>query len=125
MSSIRSIFIPTQNVEKYSNYYLVQLLAKERVRCIMEGVTFSDISADLVERYLEVPPKLTRQNEIQKYYSSEGKVILQSFNEFEKNPLYAEAIRNLKPYANNKFEITTVTASGIVVLIEVPDAVVA
>ncbi|MNN93387.1 hypothetical protein D3C81_2118150 [compost metagenome] len=50
---------------------------------------------------------------------------MQSFERFEKTPLYAEAIQNLKPYANNKFEITNVTAAGIVVLIEVPEPAVA
>jgi hypothetical protein len=123
--SIRSLFVPTPEVEQYSNYYLVQLLAKERIRCIMEGDQFNDISGALVERYLEIPPKLVRQEDIQKYCKSEGKVILQSFERFEKTPLYAEAIQNLKPYANNKFEITNVTAAGIVVLIEVPEPAVA
>lgn len=125
MSQIRSVFVPTQNIQQYSNYYLVQLLAKERVRCIMEGDQFNDISGALVERYLEIPPKLTRQEDIQKYCASEGKMILQSFKVFEKDPVYTEAIKNLKPYAGNKFEIANVTAAGLVVLIEVPDAAVA
>ena len=125
MSTIRSIFVPTQNIEQYRNYYLVQLLAKERVRCIMQDDQFNDISGNLVERYLEIPPKLVRQEDIQKYCASEGKIILQSFKVFEKDPVYAEAIRNLKPYAGNKFEISSVTAAGLVVLIEVPDAAVA
>lgn len=119
--SIRSLFVPTPEVEQYSNYYLVQLLAKERIRCIMENDQFNDISSSLVERYLEIPPKLVRQEDIQKYCKSEGKMILQSFERFEKTPLYAEAVKSLKPYANNKFEITSVTAAGIVVLIEVPE----
>jgi hypothetical protein len=123
--SVRSLFVPTPDVEKYTNYYLVQLLAKERVRCIMEGDHFNDISGSLVERYLEIPPKLVRQEDIQKYCKSEGKIILQAFHEFEKTPMYAEALKNLKPYAHNKFEITNVTASGLVVLIEVPEPVAA
>lgn len=123
--SIRSLFVPTPEVEQYTNYYLVQLLAKERIRCIMEDDKFNDISSSLVERYLEIPPKLTRQEDIQKYCKSEGKIILQAFERFEKTPLYAEAIKNLKPYVHNKFEITNVTAAGIVVLIEVPEPAVA
>lgn len=119
----RSLFVPTPDVQQYPNYYLVQLLAKERVRCILTGDKFGDISPGLVEHYLTVPPRLTKANEVQKFYQSEGKAVMDAFERFEKTPMYQDALKALLPMAGNKFEIASVTVPGIMVLIEVPDLV--
>lgn len=123
--SVRSLFVPTPNVEQYTNYYLVQLMAKERIRCIMLEEPFNDISGSLVERYLTLPPAVQTAEAIQKYCLAEGKIINKAFKEFEKTPAYVNALEQLNPYKGNKFEITSVTSGGIMVLIEVPEPVAA
>jgi hypothetical protein len=121
--SVRSLFVPTPEVEKYTNYYLVQLMAKERIRCIMKNETFSDIAPSLVERYLTLPPAVQTADAIKKYCEAEGKIINKAFKEFEKTPAYVNALEQLNPYKGNPFEITSVTSGGIMVLIEVPEPV--
>lgn len=121
--SVRSLFVPTPNVETYPRYYLVQLLAKERIRCILSGDTFGDISGNLVQQYLEIPGAYQTAEAVAKFVASESSVVMAAFKRFEESPLYVEALKQLNPYAGNKFEVTSVTAGGIMVLIEVPESV--
>ena len=117
--SIRSIFIPTPQVEQFSNYYLVQLLAKERVRCVMTGEKFADTSLDLVQKYLTIPTGVSGAQE-ETFFKNTAKEVLASFKLLEAFPTYAEGIVQLKNFEGYKFEINSVTVGGIMVLFETP-----
>lgn len=120
---VRSIFVPTQNIQQFSNYYLVQLLAKQRVICLLENKPFLDISPALVEQYLTIPVGCQTANETAKFIKSESKDVFASFNRFEQDTVYKEALDILKQYTGSKYEINGVTTSGIMVLIETPETV--
>ena len=112
--SIRTVFIPTPQIEQFSNYYLVQLLAKHRVLCMGKGEPFTDTSAELVEKYLTIPVGLTTAKEV-----------LASFKLLEQVPIYEQAMKQLKAYEGHQLEVSSVTTSGLMVLIEVPEPVAA
>jgi hypothetical protein len=118
---IRSLFVPTPQVEQFSNYYLVQLLAKERVRCIMTGDKFNDTSRELVEKYLTIPPTLRSADEQENFFKTAARDIMNSFKTFEKTPPYIDALKALAPYAGNVYEVSAVTVNGIMVLITIPE----
>jgi len=117
----KSQFIPTSNIEEYSNYYLVQLLARERIISIMEKTPFKDTSQVLVERYLTVPPALQKSDEVQNFIKTEAAVVLGEFKRFEEEKLYKQSLEQLKHYTGYKYEITSVTLQGIMVLVEIPE----
>lgn len=119
--SIKSLFVPTPEVEQFSNYYVVQLLAKERIRCIMTGDKFQDTSLELVQKYLTIPPNTLGANAEEKFFKAEAKNVMESFKLLEKVPAFAEALQLVKTYAGNDFEVTSVTANGIQLLFNVPD----
>ena len=123
--SIKSLFVPTPEVEQFSNYYVVQLLAKERIRCIMTGDKFQDTSLELVQKYLTIPPNTLGANAEEKFFKAEAKNVMESFKLLEKVPAFAEALQLVAAYAGNEFEVTSVTANGIQLLFNVPDVVVA
>lgn len=119
--SIKSLFVPTPEVEQFSNYYVVQLLAKERIRCIMTGDKFQDTSLELVQKYLTIPSTALGANAEEKFFKTEAKNVMTSFKLLEKVPAFAEAMRLVASYAGKEFEITSVTANGIQMLFNVPD----
>lgn len=119
---IRSIFIPTPQVEQFSNYYLVQLLAKERINCLMTGEKFEDKSLELVQKYLTIPSGITTAKQEEDFFKATAKEVMASFKVLEKFPMYEDAMKQLKVYENHKHEVTSVTTSGLMVLIEVPEA---
>lgn len=80
-----------------------------------------DVSPALVEQYLNIPAGCTTANAVAKFIKSESKAVLDSFNVFETNTTYKEALETLKQYTGFKYEINGVTTSGIMVLIETPE----
>lgn len=116
--SLKSLFIPTPDIEGYPNYYLVQLLARERVRCLLSEESFTNISEFLVEKYLEPPAHFVSLKDIKDFILEKGKEVLASFNEFEQNAVYKQAIETLIPYKGFKFEFRGVTLSGIMLMVE-------
>ena len=119
--SLRSLFIPTPDVQNYPNYYLVQLLAKERVRCLLSGESFVNISEYLVEKYLEAPSHLVSVKDIKDFILEKGKEVLESFKTFEKDSSYKAALETLIPYKGYKFDFLGVTISGIMLMVEVDE----
>lgn len=117
----KSLFVPTPNVELFSNYYLVQLLAKERVKSIMEKTSFGNISEELVNKYLTIPEKLGKPEDIERYVKAEAKDVFASFKRFEEEKQYKQALLALKDYTGYDYEVTSVTMQGIMVLITVPE----
>lgn len=123
--SIKSLFVPTPEVEQFSNYYVVQLLAKERIRCIMTGDKFQDTSLELVEKYLTYSSNTMPVSSEEAFFKTKAKEVMASFKLLEKVPAFAEALQLVAAYAGNEFEVTSVTANGIQLLFNVPDVVVA
>lgn len=122
MKTIRkSMFFPTTGIEKCSNYYLVQRLIIQRIKSVLTGETFKDISFDLVNQYLTVPPHYQTPKDVERYLLSEAKMVSSAFNQYEKTPGYEENIKLLRTYEGKTFSIVNVTMSGIMILIEVED----
>lgn len=118
---VKSIHIPTPNIQEYSAYYLVQLLARQRAISILENTPFMDISPELVNRYLQIPPSCQTAEAIDNFVKSESVHVFQSFSRFEENPLYKEALLILKNYEGMAYSVNSVTTSGIMILITVPE----
>lgn len=119
---IKSLFIPTPDIMTYSNYYLVQLLAKERVICMMEDKPFVDTSEELVRHYLEIPVHFQKQGDTDSYVKSEAKMIFAGFSLLEKNPTYSSALSLLNQYAGQSYKIVSLTTGGIMMMFETPES---
>lgn len=119
---LKSLFIPTPNILTYSNYYLIQLLAKERVVCMMESKPFIDRSEELVTRYLDIPVHFQKQGDTEQYVKTEAKMIFAGFSLLEKEPSYVSSLSLLNQYIGQKYTITSLTTTGIMVIFETPDA---
>ena len=118
---IKSVFVATPGIERCPNYYLIQLLIRERIRSVLMGDTFVDNARELVVKYLNIPPHYKTQEQIDKYIKSEAKEVTSNFLKFETTPGYQEIIRSLKQLEGSRFNITSFTMSGIMVLVEVED----
>lgn len=118
---VKTILIPTPNIQEYSAYYLVQLLARQRAISILENTAFMDISPRLVEQYLQIPPSCQTAEAVANFIKSESVHVFQSFNQFEEDPLYRDALLILKNYEGMPYSVNSVTTSGIMILITVPE----
>jgi predicted GTPase len=123
--AIRSQFIKTPGIETYRHYIILQRMIQERIRATLQGDSFADKSLFYATQFLEVPHNYQREEDIKKYIMSEAKEILAAFKKFESSPEYAEDIRLLKQYEGSIFNITSITTSGIQVLIDTEDEKVA
>ena len=115
----KSQTIPTPGIEKCSNYYLVQQLILQRIRCTLTGDKFVDTSYELAQKYLLPPPTCQTQEQVHKYLLNEARMIPAAFKLYEQTPDYIEAIKLLRTYEGSTFTIVNVTLGGIIVLIEV------
>lgn len=117
----KTMFFPTVDIEKCSNYYLVQRMILQRIRSVLTGEPFVDISVDLANQYLSVPPHYQTPKDVERYILSEAKMISSAFHQYEKNPEYDANIKLLRTYEGRTFSIVNVTMSGIIIIIEVED----
>ena len=114
----KSVMVPTPGIEECRNYVIVQRLIQERIRSTILKEPFVDLAAMLVSRFIEVPPALVKQDEIERFIKSEAKEVMAVFHKYEENPAYAEAIMLMKDISLCTFNIVSVTFTGMLVLIE-------
>ena len=118
---IKSVFVATPGIERCPNYYLIQLLIRERIRSVLLGEPFVDNAKELVLKYLDIPAHYKTQEQIDKFIKSEAKEVTSNFLKFETTPAYKEVIGLLRQMEGSRFNITSFTMSGIMVLVEVED----
>lgn len=116
---IKSLNIPTPNLEQVKNSFIVRLLIVERVRCIMDELTFADHPKELIEKYLTVPPAYETVEQKAAFIQSESLEIMTAFNHYEQTPIYKEALSALVPYKGHVWRLVSSTFSGILITIEV------
>lgn len=114
---IISCFIATPGIEECSNYIIIQRLIEHRIRCVLMGSEFSDISRDLVLKFMTPPDDCITAEQMNKFVDIEAMNVLATFKLYEQLPSYQEAIEALKQHAGKQFTITSMTMTGIQILI--------
>lgn len=114
---VRALFVNTPGIEECENYWVVQRLIEHRIRCVMTGSEFSDISRDLVLKFLTAPDDADTPEKMNHFLTVEAERLLNTFNLYEQLPDYQTAIEALKPFAGLSFSITSITMTGFQILI--------
>lgn len=114
---VRALFVNTPGIEECENYWVVQRLIEHRIRCIMTGTEFSDISKDLVLQFLTPPEDAITPEALNHFVLVEAERLLNTFNLYEQLPDYQDALSALKPYEGKSFSISSITMTGLQILI--------
>lgn len=116
---INALFIHTPGIEECPNYIIIQRLIEHRIRCVMTGNEFSDITKDLVLRFMTAPDDVITPEQLSDFIQVEAERVLATFKLYEKLPSYEEAILALKHHQGKTFSITSITLTGFQILINV------
>lgn len=111
--------IRTPGLEKLHRSFILRLLVIERIRCLMDGVTFSDNPEVLVQRHLPIPAHYKEQEQKNQYLRSEGMEVMNAFKRFEQNPAYQEDLKAIIPYKGHVWHLSSSSDSGVLITIEV------
>lgn len=125
MSTVKTLHVLTPGITELSNYYLVQLMIKERIRSLIMGVPFDaetrkQHALDLCKHYTTVPPVFQTAEECNNFWQQEAAALVNNFEAYEQRPNIQEDFTKLKLMEGNDFRVTSFTQTGIMVLIEVP-----
>lgn len=112
-----TLFVPTPGIEEVRNYFLVQKLLEHRIRSMMTGIPFDDISRRLVEQYLTPPVTSQTQDQLNNFYSLEAQELYNSFAMYEQSPRFQESLATLIPYKGKPFSINGLTNMGMQLVI--------
>lgn len=111
--------IRTPGLEKLHRSFILRLLVIERIRCVMDGVVFSDNPKVLIEKHLPIPAHYKEQDQKTQYLHSEGVEVMNAFKRFELNPAYQEDLNAILPYKGHVWHLSASSDSGVMITIEV------
>lgn len=112
-----TLFVPTPGIEEVRNYFLVQKLLEHRIRSMMTGIPFDDISRSLVEQFITVPTTNQTPEQVNNFYSMEAQELYAAFAMYEQNPRFQESLQTLVPYKGKPFSINSLTNVGMQLVI--------
>lgn len=120
----QTLYIKTPGITELSNYYLIQLMIKERIRSIFTGTPFDaearkQHALELCVHYTTVPPSFTTAEESTNYWQQEAAALVNNFELYEQTPHIQMDLHTLKQMEGRNFQITSYTEYGIMVVIEV------
>lgn len=116
---VKSQNVRTPDLEKLRHHFIIRMLIVERVRCLLDEVTFNDNPVSLVRKFLSVPTHYKEEDEIERYVQSEVLEVMAAFKEYEKLPSYQEDLKALVPYKGHVWHLVSSTSSGVLITIEV------
>lgn len=116
---VKSQLVKTPDLGKIRHHFLVRMLIVERIRCIMDNVTFTDGCHSFIAKYLTVPPHYTEQDQIDNYIKSETLEVVAAFNRYEENAVYQDDLKALNPFKGHRWHLVSATDSGVLITIEI------
>jgi hypothetical protein len=111
--------IRTPGLDRMHRSFILRLLVVERVRCILDQVTFNDNPHTLIEKHLPIPPHYKDDEQKARYVQSESIEVMNAFRRFEQNPAYQEDLRTILPYKGHVWHLTHSSGAGVLITIEV------
>lgn len=112
-----AVFINTPGIEECANYMIIQRLIEHRIRSVLTDSAFSDITRQLVIQFMTPPDKADTPELVEEFVALEAASLLNTFNLYEKLASYQDNIQALKHYVGKQFSITSITFTGIQVII--------
>lgn len=112
-----TLFIGTPGIEELRNYFLVQKLLEHRVRSMLTGIPFDDISRQLVMQYITIPSTHQTPEQVEAFYSLEAQELSAAFAMYEQTPRFQESLQTLIPYKGKPFSINGLTNMGMQLII--------
>lgn len=117
---VKSQNVRTPDIEKLRHSFILRQLVVERIRCLLDDVTFNDAPYSLIEKFLTVPPHHKDQESIDRYVKSESLEIMAAFKKYEEaHPSYMEDLKALTPYKGHRWHLYSATSAGVLITIEV------
>lgn len=121
---LQTLHMKTPGITELSNYYLVQLMIKERIRSIFTGESFDsekrkEHALNLCVNYTTVPPTFTTPEECKNFWEQEALALVNNYDLYEQTPSIQTDLHTLKQMEGKNFQITSFTQFGIMIIIEV------
>lgn len=121
---LQTLHMKTPGITELSNYYLVQLMIKERIRSIFTGEPFDsekrkEHALNLCVHYTTVPPTFTTPEECKNFWEQEALALVNNYDLYEQTPSIQTDLHTLKQMEGKNFQITSFTQFGIMIIIEV------
>lgn len=112
---ILTLIVPTPGILELSNYYIVQTLIVERIKSVVSGKRFLDNVEGIVAANLEPPPYCNTPRQTEDWVSSTAREIMSTFELYEQNPAYLQAITLLRKYEGWGYTLLSCNVNGVTI----------